>query len=93
MATMIGRTANRMTPPAAGSRRTTVRIETDACVYVGRLTVAASAHRVSDVLADDRQFLSLSDVRVNDGGHTQAYMAVHKSFIRSLRIVDEPAAC
>ena len=92
MATMIGRTANMTTPPA-GSRRATVRIETDACVYVGRLSAAASAHRLSDVLADDRQFLSLSDVRVNDGGQTEAYMSVNKSFIRTVRILEEPAAC
>jgi hypothetical protein len=45
--------------------------------------------RVADVLADDRQFLSLTEVRVNGGDQLEAYMAVNKSFIRTLRILDE----
>jgi hypothetical protein len=86
---MIGRSASTMTPPAGLSRRATVRVETEGCVYVGRLWVAEAAQRVSDVLADDRQFLSLTDVRVNDGDQAEAYMALNKSFIRTLRILDE----
>ena len=43
------------------------------------------------MLADDRQFLSLTEVRVNDGDQVEAYMAVNKSFIRTLRILDEGA--
>jgi hypothetical protein len=89
MATMIGRSTSTMTHPAGLSRRATVRIETEGGVYVGQLRVAEGAHRVSDVLADDRQFLSLTDVRVNDGEQAEAYMALNKSFIRTLRILDE----
>ena len=92
MATMIGRSTRTMTHTAARSRRATVRIETDGCVYVGQLLVAGTAPRVSDVLADDRQFLSLTDVRVNDGDQAEAYMALNKSFIRTLRILDEGAS-
>lgn len=92
MATMIGRSASTMTStmtrPAGFSRRATVRIETEGCVYVGRLWVGEAQHRVSDVLADDRQFLSLTEVRVNEGDQV-AYLAVNKSFIRTLRILDE----
>ena len=92
MATMIGRSASTRTDPAGFLRRALVRIETDACVYVGRLCVGAATHRVSDVLADDSQFLSLTDVRVNEGDQVQAYMALNKSFIRTLRILDEGMA-
>ena len=91
MATMIGRSAQMMPQPAGRSRRATVRIETDGCVYVGRLWMAEAKGRVSDVLADDRQFLSLTEVRVNDG-EQEAYLAVNKSFIRTLRILDEGAS-
>lgn len=93
MATMIGRTTSTMTHPAGLGRRATVRVETEGCVYVGRLSVTDASHRVSDVLADDRQFLSLTDVRVNGGDQAEAYMAVKKSFIRTLRILDEALPC
>ena len=89
MATTLGRRADVLTYTPERSRFATVRVETDGGVYVGRLYVPDTGRRVSDVLADDRQFLSLTDVRVNDGEHVEAYMAVNKSFVRTLRILDE----
>jgi len=89
MATMIGRRLDVLTYAPRRSRQATVRVETEGCVYVGRIWIADVTHRVSDVLADDRQFLSLTDVRVNDGDQVEAYVAVNKSFIRTLRILDE----
>jgi hypothetical protein len=93
MATMTVRSVSTRTAPAGAARRATVRVETDGCVYVGHLWVGPAASRVSDVLADGRQFLSLTDVRVNDGGQSEAYLSVNKSSIRTLRVVEErPAA-
>jgi hypothetical protein len=77
---------------SAMARWATVRVETDHGVYVGRLYVADAGKRVSDVLADDRQFLSLADVSVNGAQHLESFMAVNKHFIRTLRIVDEGVA-
>jgi hypothetical protein len=87
--TLVGRKADVLTYTPERSRFATVRVETDGGTYVGRIYVPDSSRRVSDVLADDRQFLSLTDVRVNDGEHVEAYMAVNKSFVRTLRILDE----
>ena len=87
MATMISRTVLTHTPERA--RRATIRIETDNSVYVGRIWVSDAKQRVSDVLAEDRQFLSLTEVKVNGGDQVEAYMAVNKSFIRTLRFLDE----
>jgi hypothetical protein len=70
-------------------RWATVSVETDGGAYVGRVYVANARSRVSDVLADDRQFLSLADVKVNGGDQVEAFMAVNKRFIRTLRILDE----
>ena len=89
MATMIGRRANVPMPSPASSRRATVRVETDGSVYEGRIWVPSASCRVSDVLADDRQFLSLTEVRVNDSEQREAYMALSKSVIRRLRILDD----
>jgi hypothetical protein len=89
MATMIGRRTDMLACAAERARWATVRVETEGAVYVGRIYVPDSRQRVSDVLADDRQFLSLTEVRVNDGEHIESYMAVNKSFVRTLRILDE----
>ncbi|HET6897995.1 MAG TPA: hypothetical protein VFK70_06600 [Vicinamibacteria bacterium] len=87
--TVVGRGSNVRAYPADRSRWATVRVETDGGTYVGRIYVPDTNRRVSDVLADDRQFLSLTDVRVNDSEQVEAYMAVNKSFVRTLRILDE----
>ena len=87
--TMVGRRADVLGYLPDRSRWATVRVETDGGVYVGRIYVPDTKQRVSDVLADDRQFLSLTEVRVNDGERVENYMAINKSFVRTLRILDE----
>jgi hypothetical protein len=90
MSTMMqGRKADVLTHVPEGPRSVTVRVETNGGVYVGRLCVPKSRLRVSNVLADERQFLSLTDVLVNGGGVPEAFMAINKSFIRALRVLDE----
>lgn len=86
--TMAGRRGDVLAYTPDRSRWATVRVETDGGVYVGRICVP-DTKRVSDVLADDRQFLSLTEVRVNDGERVEGYMAINKSFVRTLRILDE----
>jgi len=71
------------------ARWATVRVETDGGIYVGRLYVPDTKKRVSDVLADDRQFLSLTEVSVNDQEQIESFVAVNKQFVRTLRIIDE----
>jgi hypothetical protein len=88
---MIGRKADVLTYTPELSRWATIRVETDGGIYVGKICVPDARLRVSDILADDRQFLSLTEVRVNDGEQAEAFMAVNKSFIRTLRILDEGA--
>lgn len=93
MSTMMQcRKADVLTYVPERSRSVLVRVETDGGVYVGRLSVPKSRLRVADVLADDRQFLSLTDVLVNGGGAPEAFMAVNKTFVRTLRVLDSNAA-
>lgn len=87
-ATMLGRKPQAMAGAPERSRWATVRVETDGGAYVGRLYVP-DARRVSDVLADDHRFLSLTEVKLDDGNQVEAFMAVNKSFIRALRVLDE----
>ena len=74
---------------AARARWATVKIETDTAVYVGRLYVPETKKRVSDVLSDERQFLSLTEVSVNGSTELEAFVALNKQYVRTLRVVEE----
>ena len=81
----------RLTPVNYTSRArwAMVKIETDTAIYVGRLHIPETKKRVSDVISDDRQFLSLTDVRVNDETDLEPFMAINKSIVRTLRVLQE----
>ena len=74
---------------AARARWATVKVETDTAIYVGRLYVPETKKRVSDVLSDERQFLSLTDVSVNHTPGVEPFVAVNKSYVRTLRVLHE----
>ena len=74
---------------AARARWATVKIETDTAIYVGRLYVPETKKRVSDVLSDERQFLSLTDVTVNHTTEVETFVAINKNYVRTLRVLHE----
>ena len=80
--TMIGRAAAR-------ARRCVVRVEVEGAVYVGKMYVPDGKRRVSDVLADERSFLNLTDVSIDGSEILEEYLAVNKDYVRTLRILDE----
>jgi len=77
---------------AARAKWCTVRIETDEAVYVGRVYVPETKKRLSDVLCDERPFLSLTEVSVNDADNHESFIALNKAFVRSVRILHEGEA-
>lgn len=91
MATMMQRTPGVFGAPMR-ARWATVRIETEAGVYVGRVYVPETKRRVSDMLADERMFLNLTEVSVNDSAVLEPFMAVNKSYIRTVRVLDDGEA-
>lgn len=93
MGTMVGVTGS---IAAAGTRAyggrgrwSTVRIETEGPVYVGRVYVPETKRRLSDVLSDDRPFISLTEVSINDSEIIEPFVAVNKHYIRTVRILHE----
>jgi hypothetical protein len=74
---------------AGRARWATVKIETDTATYVGRLYVPETKKRVSDVLSDERQFLSLTDVSVNHTPGIEPFVAINKTYVRTLRVLHE----
>ena len=89
MATIMTTKTQGMAYQAARARWATVRVETEGGIYVGRMYVPETKKRVSDVLSDDRQFISLTEVSVNDSAHTESFVAVNKLYIRTIRILHE----
>jgi len=76
----------------ARARWATVRVETEGCVYVGRVYIPETKKRLSDVLCDDRPFLNLTEVTINSATVVEPFVALNKSFIKSVRVVSEEDA-
>jgi hypothetical protein len=74
---------------SARAKWATVRVETDAGTYVGRVFVPDSKKRLSDVLCDDRPFLNMTEVMVNDSEQVEPFVALNKSFVKTVRILHE----
>ncbi len=74
---------------APRARWARVRIETEDGVYRGRVFVPDTNKRLSDVLCDDRPFLNLTDVSVNDSPVVEAFVAVSKRYIKAVRVLQE----
>jgi hypothetical protein len=73
-------------------RWATVRIETEGTVYVGRIYVPETKKRVSDVIADDRMFLNLTQVSVNDASAVEPFVALNKQYVKTIRVLSESEA-
>ena len=76
-----------MAPPRA--RWATVRVETDGSVYVGRVFIPETLKRFSEVLCDDRAFLMLTDVSVDDSDAVEPFIAINKSIIKTVRVLND----
>ena len=75
--------------PPARARWVTVRVETGATVYVDRVFVPETRKRFSDVLCDERAFLLLTDVSVDDSEIVEPFIAVNKSSIAAVRVLHD----
>jgi hypothetical protein len=89
MATLLSTARPSISAYGQKARWATVRIETEGTVYVGRLFVPETKKRLSDVLCDDRPFLNLTDVTINDSGFIEPFVALNKSFVKSVRVMQE----
>lgn len=89
MATLVTTTKPGINGYAQKARWATVRVETDGAVYVGRLYIPETKKRLSDVLCDDRPFLNMTDVTINDLEAVEPFVALNKAFVKSVRVLQE----
>ncbi len=69
-----------------------VRIETDDGVYVGQVFVPETKKRLSDVLCDDRPFLNMTEVSINDSQIIEPFVALNKRYVKAVRVLQEGSA-
>jgi len=74
---------------AQRARWATVRIETQTTTYVGRVYVPETKQRLSDVLCDDRPFLSVTEVSIDGAESTEPFVALNKRYVKAVRVLDE----
>ena len=77
---------------ATRARWATVRVETEGANYVGRVYIPETKKRLSDVLSDERLFISLTDVSMNDSSTVEPFIAINKSCVRTVRVLHEGAS-
>jgi uncharacterized protein DUF6812 len=70
-------------------RWATVRVETNGSVYVGRVFLPETRKRFSEVLCDERAFLLLTDVSVDDSDAVEPFIAINKTFINTVRVLND----
>lgn len=92
MATMTTMRPAGISGYAQRARWATIRVETDGCIYVGRVYVPETRKRLSDMLCDERTFLNLTDVTINGSAVIEPFVALNKSFVKSVRVVSEDDA-
>ena len=73
----------------ARARWATVRIETEGTVYVGRIFVPETKKRLSDVISDERMFLNLTQVSINDSPAVEPFVALNKQYVKTIRVLSE----
>ena len=73
----------------ARARWATVRIETEGTVYVGRIYVPETKKRLSDVISDERMFLNLTQVSIDDSPAVEPFVALNKQFVKTIRVLNE----
>ncbi len=71
------------------ARWSTLQIETDNHLYVGRVYVPETRKRVTDVLEDDRGFLFLTEVSVDRGEDVEPFLAINKRFVKTVRVLHD----
>ena len=74
----------------ASARRVRVRVRTGTSTYVGDFLIPPMRNRLSDVLNEEnRVFINLTDVTINDGTQKVAFVTLNKNMIESMALVEK----
>ncbi len=69
-------------------KRVRAWIKTLDSTYTGTIYLPKEETRISDVMNDERQFISMTDVDSKDFASRKAYLAINKDLIELVEILD-----
>jgi hypothetical protein len=69
-------------------RKVKAWIKTVDSTYTGTIYLPKDLTRISDVMNDERQFISMTDVESKDFASPKAYLAINKDLIELVEILD-----
>ena len=69
-------------------RKVRAWIKTLDSTYTGTIYLSRDQTRISDVMNDERQFVSLTDVESKDFASPKAYLAINKDLIELVEILE-----
>jgi len=69
-------------------KRVRAWIKTVDSTYTGTIYLPKEQTRISDVMNDERQFISMTDVESKDFTSPKAYLAINKDLIELVEILD-----
>lgn len=62
-----------------------IKVKTVNAAYEGDFIIPAMRRRISDVLnEEERQFINLTDVRINDGEERVPFVSINKNLIEAI---------
>lgn len=62
-----------------------IKVKTINATYEGDFIIPAMRRRISDVLnEEERQFINLTDVRINDGEEAVPFVSINKNLIEAI---------
>ena len=69
-------------------RRVRAWVKTVDSAYTGSLYLPKEFARISDVMNDERQFISMTDVESKDFASPKAYLAINKDLIELVEVLE-----
>ena len=61
--------------------------------YTGTIYLSKEQGRISDLMNDERQFISMTDVESKDFASPKAYLAINKDLIELVEVLDFDREC
>ncbi len=74
---------------AANGRRIKVWVKTIASVYTGFIFLPGEGKRFSDIINDEKKFISITDVESKDFAVPKPFLVINKDLIELMEVLDQ----
>jgi len=73
---------------AGKGRRVKVWVKTTASAYTGYISLPAEGKRFSDIINDERKFISITDVEAKDFAAPKPFLVINKDLIELMEVLE-----